>query len=103
MAAHLERNTLGHHHLVQLLPVEPLDVEPLQLLAGLGVEDGLGGLAGDLLEHGSVILRLKVPVDELLHLGELQGRVEDNQRPNLLESYLVQSSPRARLDDTFVH
>ena len=74
MAALLERNALGHHHLVELLPVEPLDVQPLQLLAGLGVEDGLGSLAGDLLEHCSVILGLKVPVDELIHLGELQEK-----------------------------
>ena len=55
-------------------PGELLNVEPLQLFAGLTVEDGLGRLAGDLFEDGALVLGLQVPVDEVLHLGELKLR-----------------------------
>jgi len=55
------------------VPGHSLNVEPLQLLAGLIVEDCLGRLAGDLLEHSPLVLGLQVPVDEVLHLGELYG------------------------------
>jgi hypothetical protein len=52
-------------------PGEAFNVEPLQLLAGLVVEDCLGRLAGDLLEDRPLVLGLQIPVDEVLHLGEL--------------------------------
>ena len=58
--------------MVTNLPAELLNVEPLDLLAGLGEEDQLWGFPRDLLEHCALELRLEVPVDEVLHLGELQ-------------------------------
>jgi hypothetical protein len=54
------------------LPGELLDINPLELLPRLIVENSLWRLAGDLFERGPLILGLKVPVDEVLHLGELQ-------------------------------
>ena len=62
--------------MVTNLPAELLNVEPLDLLAGLGEEDQLWGFPGDLLEHCALELRLEVPVDEVLHLGELQSQVK---------------------------
>ena len=56
-----------------IIPVKLFDVQPLQLLARLSVENDLRGLAWDLLEHSSVVLGLEVPVDEVLHLGELSN------------------------------
>ena len=55
-------------------PAELLNVKPLHLLAGLGVKDQLRGFARDLLKDGALELGLEVPVDEVLHLGELRKR-----------------------------
>ena len=56
------------------LPAKLLNVQPLDLLAGLGEEDQLWGFPRDLLEHCALELRLEVPVDEVLHLRELQRK-----------------------------
>ena len=68
-------------HSLNQLPGELLYIETLDLLPGLSVEDQLGRLARNLLEHTTLKLGLEVPVDEVLHLGELRGdiiRCQDN-------------------------
>ena len=64
--------------MVTNLPAELLNVQPLDLLAGLGEEDQLWGFSWDLLEHCALELRLEVPVDEVLHLRELQSQAISN-------------------------
>ena len=54
-----------------MVPRILFDVEILKLLAGLVVEDHHWGLARNLLELSSLVLGSQVPVDEVLHLGEL--------------------------------
>ena len=85
--------------MVTNLPAELLNIEPLDLLAGLGEEDQLWGFPRDLLEHCALELRLEVPVDEVLHLGELQRKSGRSICALGLITNLVQSSSGAGLDD----
>jgi len=85
MAIALSWDAFGYNELVQILPRILFDVEILKLLAGLVVEDHHWGLARNLLELSSLVLGGQVPVDEVLHLGEL-----------------VQTSPSAGLDNTSI-
>ena len=70
-----------------IIPVKLFNVQPLQLLARLSVENDLRGLAWDLLEHSSVVLGLEVPVDEVLHLGELRNK----QQIRISQRYRLQN------------
>ena len=59
------------------LPLVLFDVNSLKFLPSLVVKDQLRRLAGNLLKDGSLELGLKVPVDEVLHLGELKFENEE--------------------------
>merc|ERR1712241_363627 len=77
---------LGDQQFDELFPLVLFDVNSLKFLPSLVVKDQLRRLAGNLLKDGSLELGLKVPVDEVLHLGEL-----------------IQSSSGAGLDNTSIH
>ena len=53
-------------------PCKVLDPDSLEHPPRLGVEDGLWMAARNLLEVGSIILGLKIPEDEALHLRKLR-------------------------------
>lgn len=80
-----ERDSLGNHHLVELLPVKFFKIDSLKLFTRLCVENGYRRGSWDFLKNGSLVFRLKVPVYEVLHIGEL-----------------VQTSSGARLNDRTV-
>ena len=83
------------------IPVKFFKIDSLKLFTRLSVENGYRRGSWDFFKNGSLVFWLKVPVYEVLHIGELKKRIMGWFLGFSLV-HLVQTSSGAWLDDALV-